>query len=246
MQGMSDGAYRGYHNLIMSQWQNEDGMLPNSDKELAKLSGLFARWAKFREEIMENFQENGGRVVNQVQYAEWVKAREISEKKGRRLPECGKTLEDSGESQDRERTHARVSVNVSVPVEVVGEIKDQSLVDGLFSEKELPPKKIPISLCEELYQAYPRHTAKDAALKAIEKALKKKSFDELLPIVRNYAQNVEKDIAEGRTEKQFIPHPATWFNQGRYEDDDLKPPPQFDVVEVTPQEFWAGTGVNVH
>lgn len=57
VQGMSDGAYRGYHNLLMSQWQSLDGMLPAADKELARLSGLFSRWKDFREEILDNFQK---------------------------------------------------------------------------------------------------------------------------------------------------------------------------------------------
>jgi hypothetical protein len=91
---------------------------------------------------------------------------------------------------------------------------------------------------ETLYLAYPRHTAPEAARKAIEKALKKKPFAELLPIVQAYAIQTATKITEGKLEKDFIPHPSTWFNQGRYDDDDLKPAPQYEIVEVSPDEWW--------
>jgi len=116
--------------------------------------------------------------------------------------------------------------------------------------EELPPMEKKIgskalsAQCEEIYQAYPRHTAKDAAIKSIEKSLRKKPFEELLPIVRAYAAQTAKEMADGKLEKNFIPHPSTWFNQGRYEDDDLKPPPQYEIVEVSPEEWWGKTNAN--
>jgi hypothetical protein len=240
VQGMSDGAYRGYHNLLMSQWQSSDGMLPTADKELARLSGLFSRWTEFRDEIMENFTRSGDRLINSVQYSEWQRARQISEKKGRKAPECDESVEINNQSESAEWTHAGVNVNVSVPVEELlplGEIIDKG---------ESPiNRKVLSAQCEEIYQAYPRHTAKDVALKSIEKSLKKKPFEELMPIVQAYAAQTAKRISDGKLEKEFIPHPSTWFNQGRYNDDDLKPSPQYDIVEVSPQEFWKDTGIHV-
>lgn len=91
---------------------------------------------------------------------------------------------------------------------------------------------------EQIYGAYPRHTARDAAYKAIKKVLAKKPFVELLLIVQIYAAQTAKRIADGKLEKEFIPHPSTWFNQGRYDDDDLKPPVEYDIVEVSPEEWW--------
>jgi len=66
-----------------------------------------------------------------------------------------------------------------------------------------------------------------------------------LQIVKTYAAQTAKQIADGKLEENFIPHPATWFNQGRYEDGDLKPPPQYEIVEVSPQQFWANTDIHV-
>lgn len=95
-------------------------------------------------------------------------------------------------------------------------------------------KTVPRIDLEEIYQAYPRHVGKVAAFKAIEKVRKQRTQEEILGTVKRYA---EKILKLG-TEEQFIPHPATWFNRGSYDDDDLKPTPKFTYVEVTPEEWW--------
>ena len=66
---------------------------------------------------------------------------------------------------------------------------------------------------EAIYQAYPRRVGKQAALKAIEKARDHISYSELLAAVTEYA------AAVSGSDKQYIPHPATWFNNRRWEDD---------------------------
>lgn len=66
---------------------------------------------------------------------------------------------------------------------------------------------------ETLYSLYPRKEGRLAALKAIEKALKTVDYEVLLEAVTAYAA-----AREGQ-DRKFTPHPATWFNQGRWEDD---------------------------
>lgn len=76
---------------------------------------------------------------------------------------------------------------------------------------------------EQIYFAFPRHIAKHAALRAIAKAVKElaKTMGEemarstLLRATEMYALSPQGR----RPDRQFIPHPATWFNQGRYLDD---------------------------
>lgn len=64
-----------------------------------------------------------------------------------------------------------------------------------------------------IYAEYPRKVAKPEALKAIAKALTKTPFTDLMAKTRAYAQScVGKD-------PQYIPHPSTWFNQERFNDD---------------------------
>ena len=65
-----------------------------------------------------------------------------------------------------------------------------------------------------IYLAYPRKIAPDAALRAIQKRLAQGiPAATLLAAVTAYA------TATAGTEREFIPHPATWFNKGRFADD---------------------------
>jgi hypothetical protein len=65
---------------------------------------------------------------------------------------------------------------------------------------------------EKLYQAYPRKVGKKAAIKAILWALKGREFETLMAAVLEFA-------ASPKARGQYCPHPATWFNEGRWEDD---------------------------
>ena len=74
-------------------------------------------------------------------------------------------------------------------------------------EKPAPPT------AEEIYQEYPRRIAKADALRAIEKALRKKPALVLMERTKAYASAISWK------ERQFIPHPATWFNKECFDDD---------------------------
>ena len=77
---------------------------------------------------------------------------------------------------------------------------------------------------EAIYQAYPRKVGKKAALKAIAAAIAQANKGDpvglgakcLLERVKAYAAAVATWPARDR---EFVPHPATWFNRGSYEDD---------------------------
>jgi hypothetical protein len=75
IQTFSDAAYRGYHNLIMAQFQAEDGMLPDDDRALAKESRLGERWPQYAEEIRAHLKTDvPGRVYSATQYELWKEA----------------------------------------------------------------------------------------------------------------------------------------------------------------------------
>ena len=61
------------------------------------------------------------------------------------------------------------------------------------------------------YLAYPKHIGRKAAEKAFQKAIKETSIAAMLAAI-------EKQKA-GWTDPKFIPHPATWLNQGRWADE---------------------------
>ncbi len=79
---------------------------------------------------------------------------------------------------------------------------------------------------EQVYHAYPRPVGRSSAIKASIKAIKvlavrfegngSKAFEWLLGRVRAYASSPYVRT----TDKQYVPHPATWLNSGRYDDHD--------------------------
>ena len=64
----------------------------------------------------------------------------------------------------------------------------------------------------EVYAAYPLKVGKPAALRAIRSAIQKHGFEPVKAATEAYA-------AVRAGDKAYLPHPATWFNQERYNDD---------------------------
>lgn len=94
--------------------------------------------------------------------------------------------------------------------------------DGLFDDR-VPAERLPFLETDlrEIYAAYPRHVGPRKAMEAIGRAL-----------IRVHQRNGVEDVAAWMLERvrlfsaspkgragQFTPHPATWFNQDRFDDD---------------------------
>ncbi len=97
-------------------------------------------------------------------------------------------------------------------------------LDPLNETRQRSKKKSPQfskAECERIYQVYPRKVGKAAALKAIDTALRAISKRGMLGAAAWLLDRVEKYAASpsGRQGK-FTPHPAKWFNQARYDDDE--------------------------
>lgn len=69
---------------------------------------------------------------------------------------------------------------------------------------------------ETFWRTFPRHTAKGLARKAYAKASLK-----VAPAVILAALLAQIDAGGFPDDPKFIPHPATWLNQERYEDEIL-------------------------
>ncbi len=66
---------------------------------------------------------------------------------------------------------------------------------------------------EIFWSIYPRRTGKQAAKASFEKAVKAVGLDKVMDGVRALANDPNLPA------EQFIPNPATWLNQGRWDDD---------------------------
>jgi len=98
-----------------------------------------------------------------------------------------------------------------------------------------PPVGFKGNIEDLIYNAYPRKTAKPSARKAIGKAILRIRGEKnpgmwLLNRTMAFAE-----AANGK-ELKFIPFPATWFNQERY-NDDLEA--QFPKEQKKPEPAWA-------
>ena len=70
---------------------------------------------------------------------------------------------------------------------------------------------------EEIYAAYPRKVGKMGAIRAIKRlAFHNISPGWLLERTKAYAEATSR---WPEADRQYIPHPATWFNRGSYDDD---------------------------
>jgi len=83
-------------------------------------------------------------------------------------------------------------------------------------------------IAESIYNAYPRKVNKKSAIQSINKAIidmKRDGGDGdcLLKTVERYRQEVDRHGLNPSHEKwKSIPHPTTWFNQARYEQDEAE------------------------
>lgn len=104
----------------------------------------------------------------------------------------------------------------------------ESTVEGGVGETET----------EAIYAFYPLKVGKGNALRAITKALKK--YPELKDQIKEHAKAMG-EAWKNEPNKQYCPHPATWFNQERYLDDPetYKPRSPFK-----PNQRNIGMGIN--
>ncbi len=72
------------------------------------------------------------------------------------------------------------------------------------------------AMAESIYAAYPRKVGKGAAIPAIRKAMVRHTVHSLYEATRAYAEAVSRWPMD---ERQYVPHPSTWFNRESYLDD---------------------------
>jgi hypothetical protein len=103
------------------------------------------------------------------------------------------------------------------------------------TETETETRKTPSSTAtpskefDQFWIQYPRKVGKEAARKAYAKAMKKTTADKVLSAVEDLR------IRVAGKDPQFTPHPATWLNEGRWDDETTQP-----MLSVVPAQYgWA-------
>lgn len=201
-------AVGAYKLLLCKAWrENPVGTIPNDDRVLRAWSRLTeTEWGSVRAEVLAAFTlGDDGRFYQarmRREYEEIRKKSSIRAKAGQagarsRWQPHGKRIANA--------SHAR-SESDSL------ELSKQPTA----TEPKLRTAQVLRMQSSELYGVYPKHVGKPKALQAIEKALALKPYDALLEATKAFAAAVSR---WSPADQQYVPHPATWFNQGRYDDD---------------------------
>ena len=186
-----------YFLLLLACWTG-GGSVPDDDRDLAAICRVSQkRWRFLRKRVAAYFVESpDGKLVHPRVVFELDKAQQLSEI--RRIV---------GKKGGRPRKQIETN---SFPIAVAKRNQNETPSPSP-SPRELTLSVIsPPSPFESFWASYPRKTGKLAAEKAYAKAVKLAS-----------PELISAALAQvlWPPDKQFIPHPATWLNQGRWMDD---------------------------
>lgn len=128
---------------------------------------------------------------------------------------------------------------------------DNDIEKEIYKEKEEPkepeePEEKKLSAIEKrfnaFWDAYPKKVSKLYAFKCFEKL---KVSDELLAQMLKAIEAQKKSIEWTKDGGEFIPHPSTWLNQGRWEDELTPIDNAPKTAENRPQQPKTTTEANI-
>ena len=199
-------ARAAYVELLMDYWIS--GPPPDADETLAVITGMSVKdWRGIAGQVRAAFTTLDGRLHHPRLDFEREKAERISSKRSASASERW-SKSDANAHPQAEQTDSTCNANASgLDVQVQTQIHRQIQEEGSLRSQRVREDVDPPGFAE-WWSEYPRKDAKGDARKAYAKALKRASPAELLTRLRLYP--FQRD-------PKFIPMPATWINQGRWE-----------------------------
>jgi uncharacterized protein YdaU (DUF1376 family) len=230
VQAMTPAARAGYLYLLAAAWQTSDCSVPHDDEELAVLAGYSDQeWEENRGKILRRFAVRpDGRLTNVVLLEEWQRAKSMTQARARGAEKTNDLRSANAQRKGSVHTPNADRAVITVTSTETEEQKTLSMAlpsHSAHAEKGLAQKHPDL----QIYEAYPRSVGRGAALKAIAGAVRRVSGgaegeepcevrearQRLLTATARYAESP----AGRNPDRSKIPHPATWFNQSRYLDD---------------------------
>lgn len=125
----------------------------------------------------------------------------------------------SDTSTERVKRFRERSSNVAVTVDETGPDTDTDTEQKQIKKTNKKSRSASSAEFDQFWNCYPKKVGRGAAEKAWLKAIAVTTAEEITRVVQAYPWGEDK---------QFIPHPATWLNQRRWQDqiDDGKPKPK--------------------
>ncbi len=205
---LSTEQHGAYLLMMMDYWMN--GPLPDNDHSLANIARLSPdAWSMHKHVLAQFFTITSG---------EWRQKR-IEQELANAYAKKAKAQEKAKKAADARWGKQSTSNATSIAQANHEECPSPSPSPSPINKPKTPPKPpkgVECELFKAFWSAYPRKTQKPLALKAWEKL---KPSEELADIILSsiFARLEKGEWSVDR--KQFIPHPATFLNQARWEDE---------------------------
>ena len=222
-----------YFRLLCHAWSDEDCSLPKDEQKLAILSRLCRRWKKLRADIVECFEPHPTRPDRLINRRLWD-VRQSQNEHSERRRNAGAKGNERRWNVDRNATPKRSQCDRNAISErsqwdeisiANGSQNDRSPSPSSSSlkekkEKNKNPPQVPLTTegFKDFWEAYPRKVGKPATLKAWRAA--HLGAADLVSVLAAIARH---RLTEQWRQSQFIPYPATWLNQRRWEDEPEPP-----------------------
>lgn len=149
----------------------------------------------------------------------------------------GRVVTGSAEGSGREVTAstAKPGREVTALIEEHKEREEEQVSNSLSVVTEAPGQALvkcddSVSLFDRFYAAYPRKVGKPAARRAFAAAVRKAGVDDISVGFKRWKAFWADNAIAG----EFVPHPATWLNQERW-NDDPGPPPRGQRLSIASQ-----------
>ena len=197
---------KGAYAIVLDLIYMRSGQLPDDARYIAGQLGCSVRkWSAIREELIARgkLQVHEGFISNfRADYL----TEESRKYQDKQAEIAGKPRKNKGKAQP-ERSQSEPEPNTTVTnVPVV-------------LDRAKPTRAEIASGFLTFWTVYPKKVGKDAAARAFSKAMARIDDAEPLAVI---LAGVERALP-GWDEPRFIPHPSTWLNEGRWEDE--APPP---------------------
>ena len=148
----------------------------------------------------------------------------------------------------RQRTSANVN-DVNEACAVSAQAEAEATTDTEAEEEKIKPSRASRSrptfvappAFEAFWEQFPKKTGKGAALKAWEKIAPDVAILAKIAESLSWQVNQPQWLRDGG---QFIPHPATWLNQRRWEDEPFHPEQSADDVDPHVEQLCEAAGID--
>jgi uncharacterized protein YdaU (DUF1376 family) len=195
---LSDEEHVAYLKLISHYWQHES--LPDDDARLARIAGRGQQeWQAMRGTLQAFFVD--GWKHNRIE-KELVKQKAVRQVSVDRATKAANARWNAPSIPQASSEQCSTNANQNH--------SHNHIQNNNHNHNKIIKRSTSLADFDRFWSCYPKRVGKGSAEKAWQKALSIASADEIISVVEVYPWG---------DDKQFIPHPATWLNQKRWQDD---------------------------